>query len=75
MKKNLSLIVVFLPPPAEGEVDDLPRFLDAVESIEGFPEDRPVLCPVGRFAERVTEGPAQVHGPRRLYLFGVAADD
>ena len=74
-REDSSVLLVLLPPPAKGNVDDLPRLGDTLQGVESLLEHSPLLGNVEGLPERMAEGPPQGDSPRRLDLLTVAPDD
>ena len=67
--------VVIVPPPAKRQINNLSRSRGRIKHPEGFENHRPLLLDVARLTERVTEGPLDVDGSRRLHLFRIFTHD
>lgn len=74
-KAHGHIRIVALSPPPEREVDDLARCLNCVKSPEGFKQNRPLLCDVERFSERVPKRPSEKNSARGVHLFGEFTDN
>lgn len=64
-----------MPPPTEGQINNLTRSGNAVQRFEGFKHHCTLLLYIARLAQRVTKGPLQVDAARRLHLFCVLTHD
>ena len=64
-----------MPPPPEGQINNLTRCSDAVERPESFQHDCTLLFNLARFTKWVAEGPLQVDASWRLNLFCVLPND
>ena len=64
-----------MPPPTEGQINNLTRSGHAVQGFERFEHHGALLLYIARLAQRMTKGPLQVDAARRLYLFCVFTND
>ncbi len=71
---NVDVLVPFSAPVVR-QIGDLSRSGHAAESPKGLGKDHALLQKIEGFAEGMTKGPAQIHGPRRLHFLGVLPHD